>query len=143
MALGKNAKIELLKRVPLFAGCTKAELRELAATADEVDLREGTVLTKEGASAHEFFVLERGRRGDQGGRKVGELNGGDWLGEIALLTEVATDGHGSRDVARRLLVITDRAFKRLVKEMPSIAIKVLTSVADRLARDTRSYAVRD
>ena len=139
MALGKNAKIELLKRVPLFAECSKAELRELAATADEVDLREGTVLTKEGASAHEFFVLERGTvEVTQGGRKVGELTGGDWLGEIALLTKTRRTATARATSPVRLLVITDRAFKRLVKEMPSIAIKVLTSVADRLARDTRS-----
>ena len=139
VALGKNAKIELLKRVPLFAGCTKAELRELAATADEVDLREGTVLTKEGASAHEFFVLEQGTvEVTQGGRKVGELKGGDWLGEIALLTQSRRTATARATSPVRLLVITDRAFKRLVKEMPSIAIKVLTSVADRLARDTRS-----
>ena len=45
MALGRNAKTELLKKVPLFAGCSKAELRELAMTADEIDLRDGHVLT--------------------------------------------------------------------------------------------------
>ncbi len=48
MALRRDAKIELLKRVPLFAGCSKAELRELAKIADELDIREGTVLTREG-----------------------------------------------------------------------------------------------
>src|SRR5262245_40417056 len=33
MALRRDAKIELLKKVPLFAGCSKAELRELARIA--------------------------------------------------------------------------------------------------------------
>ena len=46
--LRSDAKIKLLKTVPLFAGCSKSELRELAKTADELDLREGTVLTREG-----------------------------------------------------------------------------------------------
>ena len=54
MALGRNAKIELLKRVPLFAGCSKSELRELAMTADEIDLRDGHVLTKEGRPGREM-----------------------------------------------------------------------------------------
>ena len=48
MALRRDAKVELLKKVPLFEGCSKAELRELARSADELDLREGTVLTREG-----------------------------------------------------------------------------------------------
>ena len=60
VALGKNAKIELLKRVPLFAGCSKAELREVALSADELDLREGYVLTREGKPGREFFVLIEG-----------------------------------------------------------------------------------
>ena len=57
MALRRDAKIELLKQVPLFAGCTKAELRQLARIADEIDLREGTVLTREGRRGQEFFVI--------------------------------------------------------------------------------------
>ena len=48
---------KLLKSVPLFAGCSKTELRQLARIADEIDLREGTVLTREGRSGREFFVL--------------------------------------------------------------------------------------
>ena len=57
MALRSDAKMKLLKRVPLFAGCSKTELRQLARIADEIDLREGTVLTREGRSGREFFVL--------------------------------------------------------------------------------------
>ena len=87
MALRSNAKIELLKSVPLFAGCSKAELRRLASIADEIDLREGTVLTREGRIAHEFFVLIEGTvRVTKANRKVADLGSGDWLGEIALLT---------------------------------------------------------
>ena len=86
--LRRDAKVELLKKVPLFADCTKAELRELAKSADELDLREGTVLTREGRPGREFFVLIDGTVAvTKDGKKVAELKGGDWLGEIALLTE--------------------------------------------------------
>jgi len=34
VALRRDAKIDLLKRVPLFAGCSKAELRQLASVSD-------------------------------------------------------------------------------------------------------------
>jgi len=140
MALRRDAKIELLKRVPLFAGCTKAELQRLSSIADEIDLREGTVLTREGRLGHEFFVLVEGTvRVSKNGRKLADLGSGDWLGEIALLT------HGSRRTATaittsptRALVIVDRDFRRLIGEMPSISLKVLTCVAERLDRDARS-----
>ena len=57
MEHGRNTKIELLKGVPLFAGCSKVELQKLATIADEIDLRDGTELTREGRPGRELFVL--------------------------------------------------------------------------------------
>ena len=139
MALRSNAKIELLKSVPLFAGCSKAELRRLASIADEIDLREGTVLTREGRTAHEFFVLIEGTvRVTKEDRKVADLGSGDWLGEIALLTREPRTATVTATSPLRTLVITDREFRRLVSEVPSIAMKVLGGVAERLSRTPQS-----
>lgn len=139
MRLGRNAKIDLLKNVPLFAGCSKSELREIASSTDEVDLREGYLLVREGRSGREFFVLVDGTvRVSKGGRKIAELGGGDWFGEIALLTKVPRTATVTATSPVRALVLTDRAFRRLVETMPSIALKVLASVGDRLARDSKS-----
>ena len=139
MALGRNAKIELLKKVPLFAGCSKSELRELAMTADEIDLREGHVLTKEGRPGREFFVLVKGTaRVARKGRKIADLRAGDWFGEIALLTDAPRTATVTATSPVDVLVITDRGFKRVVETMPSIALKVLACVGERLAHDAKS-----
>lgn len=137
--LGRNAKIELLKRVPLFAGCSKTELRELAVVADEIDLREDFALMREGKPAHEFVVIVDGTaRVTRNGRKLADLGPGDWVGEIALLTKSARTATVTTTSRVRALVVTDRGFRRVVESMPSIAMKVLKSVADRIARDARS-----
>jgi CRP/FNR family cyclic AMP-dependent transcriptional regulator len=139
VALGRNAKIELLKKVPLFAGCSKSELRELAMTADEIDLRDGHVLTKEDRPGREFFVLVKGTaRVTRKGRKIADLGAGDWFGEIALLTDAPRTATVTATSPVDVLVITDRGFKRVVETMPSIALKVLACVGDRLARDAKS-----
>ncbi|HLG07497.1 MAG TPA: cyclic nucleotide-binding domain-containing protein [Gaiellaceae bacterium] len=139
MALGRNAKIELLKRAPLFAGCSKSELRELALTADEIDLRDGHVLTREGRPGREFFVLVNGTvRVTRKGRKISDLGPGDWFGEIALLTDAPRTATVTATSPVDVLVITHRGFKRVVETMPSIALKVLACVGDRLARDATS-----
>ena len=139
MPLRRDAKIELLKRVPLFAGCSKSELRELAKTADELDLREGTVLTREGRPGREFFVLVDGTaRVSKAGRKIAELRAGDWFGEIALITNSPRTATVTATSPVDVLVITDRRFRTLVETMPSIALKVLSCVGERLARDARS-----
>jgi CRP/FNR family transcriptional regulator, cyclic AMP receptor protein len=137
--LGKNAKVEFLKKVPLFAGCTKKELRELAARTDEIDLRDGYVLMREGRLGREFIVLVEGTAAvTKNGKKLAELEAGDWVGEIALLTNVPRTATVTATSPIRVLVITDRSFRRLVETMPSIALKVLASVGDRLARDAKS-----
>ena len=139
MALGRNAKIELLKKVPLFAGCSKSELRELATTADEIDLRDGHVLTKEGRPGREFFVLVAGTaRVTRNGKQIADLGTGDWFGEIALLTDAPRTATVTATSPVDVLVITDRGFRRVVESMPSIALKVLACVGERLARDAKS-----
>ena len=85
MALGKNEEVELLKRVPIFAGCTKAELIEVALSADEREAQDGETLAEEGRPRPGLLVLVDGavavRRGD---RKLADLGPGDWFGEIAI-----------------------------------------------------------
>ncbi len=137
--LGKNQKVELLKRTPLFSGCSKAELGALATMADELDLREGTVLTKEGGRGREFFVLIEGTVAvTRNGKTIGELGAGDWLGEISLLTQTPRTATVTATAPLRVLVITDRAFRRVVEAMPSIALKVLEKVGERLGHDADS-----
>jgi CRP-like cAMP-binding protein len=137
--LRSDAKIKLLKRVPLFAGCSKSELRELAKTADELDIREGTVLTREGRTGKEFFVLIDGTANvTKGGKKVAELRAGDWFGEIALITDSPRTATVTATSPGDVLVITDRRFRSVVETMPSIALKVLSRVGERLARDAHS-----
>src|SRR4029079_3259716 len=137
--LRRDAKVELLKKVPLFTDCSKTELRALAKTADELDLREGTVMTREGRSGREFFVLVDGSAlVTKKGQKVAELKGGDWFGEIALLTDTPRTATVTATSAVDVLVITDRRFKTVVETMPSIALKVLSSVSERLTQDAHS-----
>lgn len=139
MALHSDVKADLLRSVPLFAGCSKGELRKLAAISDELDLRKGTVLTREGRSAHEFFVLVEGTVNvTKDGRQLANLGPGDWLGEIALLTKAPRTATATATSPVVALVIVDRDFRRVVTEIPSIAMKMLSCVAERLARTPQS-----
>jgi len=139
VALRRDAKIELLKRIPLFSGCSKSELRALASSADELDLRDGTVLTREGRPGREFFVLISGTaQVTKDGKEIAQLGAGQWVGEIALLTNAPRTATVTATSAMDVLVITDRRFRTVVETMPSIALKILSSVGDRLARDAQS-----
>ena len=89
MRLRKDHKVELIKRVPLFAECSNKELSEVAGIADEIDLREGKELTKQGKPGREFFVLVDGTAEvKRGTRRVNLLGPGDFFGEISLVRQV-------------------------------------------------------
>ena len=97
----------------------------------------GQVLTTEGDSGREFFVLVDGAADvRRNGRKVGTLGSGDFFGEIALVSERPRTATVTTTGPVLLLVVTDRAFRELMRNMPSIQLKVLTALADRLAADS-------
>jgi CRP-like cAMP-binding protein len=129
-----DPKIAAMSKVPLFARCSKRELETIASLADEVDLPAGKVLTAEGDRGREFFVLLEGSAGVRSdGRELASLGEGDFFGEIALVTDKARTATVTATTQMRALVITDRAFRELLRNSPEIQGKVLEAVADRLA----------
>ena len=137
--LRKDARVELLRKVPLFETLSKGELRQLASIADEIDLPEGKTLMTEGDSGREFFVLVDGTvRVSRNGRKVADLGKGDWVGEIALLTTGPRTATVVTTSPVHALVIVDREFRALVKRTPDMALRVLSCVAVRLTRNAQS-----
>jgi CRP/FNR family transcriptional regulator, cyclic AMP receptor protein len=134
--LRKNAKIELLKRVPLFAGCSKRELGEIASVADELDLPSARDLTTEGSTGREFVVLVEGEAEVlRKGRLVAGLGPGDFVGEIALVTGRPRNATVRTRGPARVLVLTASGFRTLMRDVPSIQAKVLVALAQRITPD--------
>jgi CRP-like cAMP-binding protein len=135
--LGKNAKVELIKHAPLFAHCSKKELAEVASIADELDLPEGRQLIREGQRGREFFVLLEGEAEvTQNGKQIATMRGGDFFGEIALISDAPRTATVTTTTPVRVLVVTDRAFRSLLDHVPAIQLKVLKALAERLAPQT-------
>ena len=131
--LRKNAKLELLKRVPLFSRCSKRELSEVAMLADELDLPVGRKLATEGATGKEFVIIVEGAADvRRKGRRINTLGAGDFLGEIALIAGVPRTATVTTTEPSRVLVVTAPAFKQLLRDSPSIQLKVLEALAARL-----------
>ena len=133
MRLRKDVKIELLKRVPLFARCGRRELEQIAQIADEVALPEGRELTREGAVGREFFVLAEGTADvARDGERVRTLGDGDFFGEISLLTGLPRTATVTTTSPVRALVVTDRAFRHLLQSSGEIRAQVLAALGERL-----------
>jgi CRP-like cAMP-binding protein len=136
VALRKNAKIELIKRVPLFSRCSKQELAAVAAQADELVLPAGRALATQGARGSEFVIIVDGTADvSKNGRRINRLGSGDFLGEIALISGAPRTATVTTTSECRLLVLTDRGFKHLTTGMPSIQASVLRALSERLQAD--------
>ena len=60
---------------------------------------------------------------------------GGFFGEIALLTDRPRTATVTTSSDVRALVITDRAFHRLLRDSPQIQGKIMRTLAERLAAD--------
>jgi CRP-like cAMP-binding protein len=130
--LHRDHKAELLRQVPLFSGCSKKELHKIAAIADEIDLREGKVLTRQGGPGREFFVLLEGSvEVARDGNRINALGAGDFFGEMGLISQKPRNATITTTSPVRTLVITETNFRRLLRDDPRISMKVLETVAER------------
>ncbi len=137
MRLRKSAKEELIKSVPLFSHCTRGELSALAAEADELTVPEGKELTRQGERGREFMVIVDGAaKVVKDGRTVNELGPNDFLGEIALLSDVPRTATVTTTSETTILVLTDRAFRRVADQIPSVHSSLLAALTARLSPDT-------
>jgi CRP-like cAMP-binding protein len=135
--LRRNEKVEWIRHVPLFSQCSRRELAQIAGIADEIDLRDGKVLIREGESGREFFVLLEGNAEvTKDGRRINTLGPGDFFGEIALVSQSPRTATVTATSPVHTLVITDRSFRRLLDDQPEIQRKVLVALAERLAPAT-------
>jgi CRP/FNR family transcriptional regulator, cyclic AMP receptor protein len=129
----KDLKVELLRRVPLFERCSKRELREIAAIADEFQLAEDKDVLVQGSTGREFLIVVSGALAvRRNGTMVASLGAGDFVGEIALITGKPRNATVLTTEVTRLLVITQRDFERLLRDIPSIQSKVMQELAARL-----------
>ena len=129
-----DEKATMLSKVPIFVGCGSRELGEIGRLADEVTVRSGKVLAKEGAPGHEFFVILEGSVDiSRGGKKLATLGPGDFFGELAMLGRVPRTATATAATPARLLVVGHREFTSLLASQPAIRDKVLRAVAHRIA----------
>ena len=134
MRLGKDAKVELLKQVPLFSKLNRKGLQDVAHLADQIDLPAGKEMAKEGDRGREFFVLLNGEADvTKGGRRINTIGDGEFFGEIALVTKMPRTASVVAKTDVDVLVINERDFDALLKRSPEIGRGIAEALAERIA----------
>jgi CRP/FNR family transcriptional regulator, cyclic AMP receptor protein len=91
------------------------------------------VLTKEGETGREFFVIVDGEAVvKRKGRRVATLGPGDFFGEIALVEHVPRRATVTAKTVLRCFLLTQGSFLRLLDEQAGVERKVLRALARRV-----------
>jgi len=128
-----DQKLELLERVPLFAGITRAGLEDIGRIVEEIEVPAGMALTHEGRHEGYFFIIVSGTvRIERGDRTINTIGPGDFLGEIALLDGGPRTATATTESTCRLLSMTHKRFHELLYTSPPLLTAVLDAVGLRL-----------
>ena len=121
-----------LKSIPLFAALSKSELERVATCTDEVDVREGKILVREGTFAYEFFVIQEGTAEVlREGRHVAQLGPGDFLGEMGAITRERRNASVVAQCPMRVVVMTARDLRIIDSHIPRVAQQIRDAISAR------------
>jgi len=124
-----------LEAVPLFAGLSKKDRRDVARHADAIDLPAGRRLVDQGAFAHEFFVLLEGSvEVAQEGKHLIDLGPGDFFGEVALVEHDRRTATVVASTPISAIVMHQRDFDLMQRDLPHVAEKIHAAVHERSPR---------
>jgi CRP/FNR family transcriptional regulator, cyclic AMP receptor protein len=133
-------QIDLLKAVPLFAGCSQSELRTIAQLGTPVHIERGQPLTTRGSVGREFFLVLSGRASCRAGRRqIAEFTTGGYFGELALLNGGIRTADVTAETDMELLALDAREFRSMLMTTPAIGVKMLARLAGRLADADAHY----
>jgi CRP-like cAMP-binding protein len=123
-----------LSEVPIFGMLSKKELAAVARQTDEIDVREGETLAREGDVGREFFVIIDGTaevvRGDD---RIAELGPGDFFGEMALVGDDRRMATVRATKPMRVIVMTRQSFREMDRSMPKVHATIVEAIEARRA----------
>jgi trk system potassium uptake protein TrkA len=129
-----DERVELLRAIWLFSGCSDDELGRIAALARPVEVGAGEALTRQGEPGLEFFVVVTGDAvASVNGDQVGTIGAGGFFGEMALIDGGERVATVTSTTPLKLLVLSRHDFNEMLElAMPQVAPKLLAVVGARM-----------
>lgn len=139
-----DERIEALVSIVLFKGLGQSHIERIARIAEEIELKKGQVLFREGEPGDRFFAILEGKvRISRQIPGVGEealaiLAEGDHFGEMAIIDDDVRSGDALAHEDCRLLTISKSAIQDLMFTDLALAHEILwnlvRSLSERLRR---------
>jgi CRP-like cAMP-binding protein len=119
--MNADRRLREYETLPLFAGCTRSELRRVSAVATRLTVGAGTVLARRGHRARQFVIVLSGTAEVwRDGRRIDEIGPGGSFGEIALVRRIGEPAGVVARGAMTLDVIGSREFATLYADLAPV-----------------------
>jgi len=133
-------KKDFLRRLPLFAGLSEADLEWLSEQAQEVSVAAGERLIEEGAPGDSAYVVVDGefeiaKKSDQRDIVIALREPGAVIGEMALIDHTPRSASVQAVKNSRLLKISDQTFYQLIEKSTTAVMAILQTVSARLRQN--------
>jgi HEAT repeat protein len=130
-------RILFFRRVPLFAALSPADLKQVAAIADEQVFSDGEVIAYQGEQGDAMFVIISGEvrvciESDGKEMEVARRKSGEYVGELSIINREPRIASliASGDV--RALCIDQKSFEGLIRERPEVSLVIIQVLTKRL-----------
>jgi CRP/FNR family cyclic AMP-dependent transcriptional regulator len=142
MELTKHNRVDLLRSVWLFEGCSQRQLDQLATVASVRTVPSDRQLSREGDPHREFMVIVEGKAEvTRHGQYLATLGPSDFVGEMSLLDRSVRVATVTAVEPTTLLQMTGANFDMILRDNPSFARNLLTVVSRRL-RDVETRYIK-
>jgi HEAT repeat protein len=131
-------RVVFLRKVPMFADLSPADLKHIAEVASEHAYPDGEVVAEQGERGDEMHIVVAGEirvmvGGDgRPGREVARRTAGEYVGEMAILDAAPRMASLVAAGSVRTLSLDRRAFERILRERPDVSLGVMRVLSDRL-----------
>jgi CRP/FNR family transcriptional regulator, cyclic AMP receptor protein len=132
----------MLARSPLFHDLSRTHLRQLAEASAFRRVRAGQELVKEGVPGSVFYVILTGTaKVTKGGRTLKRLGPNDFFGEMSILTKTPRSASVVAETQMECLTLSASGLRTVMNREPTIAVRLLATLAERLAAMDRRIEV--
>ena len=134
-------EVDLLRRIPLFAGIDPGKLKLLAFASERLSYDDGQNLFRQGEVGESAYVIMDGEADvivetDDGEIPVAELKQNAFIGEIAILCDVPRTATVRAKSKLEVLKVKKEHFLGLIADFPELGVEVMRELASRLSRTT-------
>lgn len=132
--MARSERADHLAAVPLFAGCSKRQLRHVAAATRHHQFEAEQVLVDEGARSLEAYLIVAGRAVvRRGGDEIAEIGPGSFVGEVGLMLGRAHAATVVTTTPVEVLAVDQRSLRAAIEEVPELGWALVQSIAARFA----------